>query len=631
MLSLMRSKAAGWVSKIFIALIALSFAVWGISDMFTGMINRALVTVGDREISPAQYQSALQQRLRVLSERTGRTLTTQEARQYGIDVQVLNDLVRQTALEEQADNLGLAVPDMVIAERTAAIPAFRDAAGHFDRNTFLQVLRANGLTEAQFIAMERSQLLRQSVASPVERNFEVPNTLVKAAFEFQNSERTGRYIVLPLSLAGDVAAPTEDEIKAYYEENKRAFTAPEFRALTVVRLEPADIASSIEITDAEVEKAYQERIGSFTTPEKRTILQIPFKDEAEAKAARAKLQSGADFEAFAKERGLTEIDYNLGNVTRSQLPDKNLADAAFSLQPGQISQPVEGRLATVLLKVKAVEPAVVKPLAEVRDELVKTLQLEKAREEISALHDKFEDERASGLGLKEAAEALDLPVIQVDAVDRSGHGPDGQPIANIPALNELVASAFESDIGVENDAISTDDEGYVWYEVVDVVPEAIKPLEDVRAEIIERITDERRQDALQQIARDAAADIREGRKTFEQVAQEYGLTPSTTPPLRRGATAPGFGQPAVTALFSTPENGVGMAFDPSSKTALLIQPASITTPEFNPQDGQVVSFADALRNNMADDLFGQYLSSLESTMGVNVNSELWSSIIGSQS
>lgn len=631
MLSMMRSKAAGWVTKAFIGLIAMSFAVWGISDMFTGMTARSLATVGDREISPEQYQNALQQRLRAISERSGRVITAQEARQFGLDAQILNDLIRQTALEVQARDLGLEVPDIAIAQRTAAIPAFRNAQGQFDRSSFLQILRANGLTEAQFIAMERAQLLRQSIANPVERNFEVPETLVKAAYEFQNSERVGQYINLPMSLAGDVVAPTDDEIAKYYEDNKRTFTAPEFRALTVVRLEPADIAETINIPDDELEQAYQSRIAAFTTPEKRTIQQIPFNDEAEARAARAKLQSGANFDTFAQERGLAAADYNLGTLTRNQLPDEGLADAAFTLQPGQISQPVQGRLATVLLRVTAVEPAIVKPLAEVRDQLLSTLRLEKAHEQIATTYEKFEDERASGLGLREAAEQMGLPVIQVDAVNRNGSGSDGLPLSNVPAVATLVEAAFESDVGVENDPVQTEDEGYVWYEVVDVMPEAIKPLDEVRADIVTRIENERRQDALEQKARDAAADIREGRKSFQQVAQEFGLTVSTTSTLKRGATVAGFGQQAVTALFATPQNSVGMAFDPEANSAQLIQPTSVSIPTFDPKGTQAASFAEALRGNMTDDVFGQYLSMLETSIGVTMNNELWSSINASQS
>ncbi|WP_170984638.1 SurA N-terminal domain-containing protein [Rhodoligotrophos defluvii] len=627
----MRSKVAGWVAKAFIGLIAMSFAVWGVADMFTGPRNRALATVGDREISQEQFQDTMQQRLRMMSQRLGRPISVQEARQSGFDLQVLNDLIRQTALEVQARNLGLEVPDLAVAQRVAQIPAFRNAQGQFDRSTFLQVLRANNLTEQQFIAIERADLLREAVASTIDRNFKVPETLVRAAHEFQNTERSGKYLTLPLAMAGDVPPPTDQEIQAYYEDHKRTFTAPEFRTLTVVRLEPADIADQVTISDAQLEQAYKQRIAEFTTPERRTVLQIPFKDEAEAKAARAQLQTGADFETFARERGLTEADYSLGTVTKNQIPDESLADAAFSLQPGQISQPVEGRLAVVLLKVTNVEPSVVKPLAEVRDQLLQTLKLEHAREEIAAMYDRFEDERASGLSLREAAEKLDLPVLQVDAIDRSGNGPDGKPVANVPVRDKLVAAAFDSDVGVENDAIATDDEGYVWFEVVEVTPEAVKPLDEVRTEIIGLISAERRREALEQKARDLAAELRDGTKTMEQLAQELSVPVATTPLLKRTGEVPNFGKPAVASLFSTPIGGAGVAFDPASNVAQIIRPTEAKLPEFDPDGAQAKAFAQALRGSMAEDLFGQYVSSLEREIGVTVNNELWSSITAPQS
>ncbi|WP_170240909.1 SurA N-terminal domain-containing protein [Rhodoligotrophos appendicifer] len=627
----MRSKAAGWVAKLFIALIAMSFAVWGVSDIFTGPRNVAVATVGDREIGVEQYQQSLQQQMRSLSQRLGRSITLEEARQFGFDLQVLNEMVRNTALEVQAQNLGLAVPDIAIAERAARIPAFRNPRGEFDRSTFLQVLRANGLTEAQYLELERTQMLRESIASAVDRQFQVPETLIKAAFENQASERVGTYITLPAPTLENIPAPTEAEITEYYNEHKRSFTAPEFRTLTVVAMEPEDVAKGIEIPEAEVEAAYQQRLDQFSVPEKRQVLQMAFADEAAARAARAKLQSGADFVALAKEQGLTEADYTMGLVTKRQIPDTALADAAFSLQKDQVSQPVEGRLSVMLLKVTDIQPGQVTPLAEVRDKLLQSLKVAKATDRIGTLHDEFEDERASGASLREAAEKMNLPVLQIDGVDRSGKGPDGAPITNLPALDRVVAAAFESDVGVENDPVSTEDEGFVWFDVADISPEAAKSVDEVRPEIIKLISTERAGEALRAKAEGYATEVRSGAKSFDQLAQELSLAPQTTPPLKRNGEAPGLTKAGVAALFATPEGGVGVANDPETKTTQLIQTTKIAVPAFDPDGPQAAALQRTLEQSLSGDIFGEYVADLEKDLGVTMNNEVWSRISSPQS
>ncbi len=156
--------------------------------------------------------------------------------------------------------------------------------------------------------------------------------------------------------------------------------------------------------------------------------QIVFPNEEEARAAAQKLTQGTTFEQLAAERGLKDGDFNLGLVSKSQILDPAIADAAFSLKSGQVSEPVKGRFGMALIRVGKIEAEVARDMSGVLAEIKRDLANERARREVRTLYDKMEDERISGGSIADLAKKLSLPVRTIDAIDRAGRGPDGNPV-----------------------------------------------------------------------------------------------------------------------------------------------------------------------------------------------------------
>ena len=141
----------------------------------------------------------------------------------------------------------------------------------------------------------------------------------------------------------EVAAPTDDEIKKEYEANPAAYTAPEYRAVAIMKAEPADIAAKVTLTDEDLAEGYEKYKAEYFTPEKRTILQISFPTLEEAQAAKQKLAAGTDFMALAKERGFSEQDVTFADKTKADFLDPAIADAAFALAEGAGERAGQGR------------------------------------------------------------------------------------------------------------------------------------------------------------------------------------------------------------------------------------------------------------------------------------------------
>jgi peptidyl-prolyl cis-trans isomerase D len=626
MMESMRNAAKGWAAKILIGLLAISFGVWGIADVFTGSRTGALATVGEQEIAPEQFNNAFRDYLQNYARQTGRGITPEEARALGIDRAILDNLLQQAALDHQAKRLNLGVSDTYLAHEVMLNPGFQDASGKFDAQRFKVILDQNGYTEQAFFADERQRLLRQALTATASADVPVNLGLLEAQHRFQNEQRDARYFVVSTQ-DSEVAAPTEDEIKKEYEANPAAYTAPEYRVIATMKVEPADIASKVTLTDEDIAAGFERYKGDYFTPETRTILQISFPTLEEAEAAQQKLAAGTDFMALARERGFSEQDVTFANKARTDFIDQAIADAAFGLAQGQVSEPVKGTLATVLLKAETITPETQSSLDQVKAELTERLKLERAGEELQAIYDAVEDARAAQTPFEEIAATAGIPFQLVPAVDAQGNGKDGKPVP-APHAAELIDAAFTSDVGVENDAISLDN-GYVWYEVREVIPSALRPFEEVKDQARAAVVASK----LRALAEDKAKALVERAKSgvkLEELAAETGAELKTTQGLRRADRNDSFGPAAIAALFAVPDNGFAFALEPDGRSARVMQSQPVMLPPFVAASAEAKQIGDRLKGQLEDNVLAAYVQAVEKQAGVAVNEAAWRNISGQQ-
>jgi peptidyl-prolyl cis-trans isomerase D len=626
MMESLRGAATGWVAKVLIGLLAASFGIWGINDVFTGYRSDSLATVGDYEIPADSFRFTLEQRLRDISRQTGQPITNQRAAELGLDRQVLGEMLRNGALQQQASEMKLAVPDALVAHELATESMFQDSRGQFDANRFRQILRQNGLTEQMFLREEKAGKLRQALAEPVSNKITPPETLVEAIVRHAREERDAKYFVLAPNQA-EVAEPSESELKTFYDRNPQLFTAPAYRSLVLLKVDPKDLTANISLTEEEIAAAYEKHKDEFRTPERREVQQLTFATIEEARAAKQRIDQGADFLTIAKEKGIAESDLNLGLLARNEIPDKLISDAAFALKEGQVSEPVEGRLAKAILKVTKITPEVVKPLAEVRDDLSNKLKLERAHDDILTQHGKIEDERAAGSNFESISKTLGVALINVPAIDPQGRDKSGKPVENIPAKAEVIQLAFESDVGVETDPIPTKDDGYVWVEVRDAKPEAVRPFAEVKTEVNKAYVSQK---LREQVLKKAAELVKraENGTTLEALAQEVGAEVKTETGLTRNKSTQTFDSAAVSALFLAPDNGYVYAPEIDGRGVKILQALPLKAPPYDPKSKEAEAVRKALREGLGNDLLATYVSAIQKSLGVTINDRLWQQATG---
>ncbi|MEZ5828200.1 MAG: peptidyl-prolyl cis-trans isomerase [Hyphomicrobiales bacterium] len=626
-LQTLRKGAARTFGLILVGLLVISFAIWGIADIFRGYGGQTLIQVGDTTITPQDYLRTQQEVLRAMSQQAGRSLSLQEARALGLDKQVLERLVGGAAVDTHAKHLGLGVSDDALLAQIMKDPAFQDVSGNFSPIAFQAALRNIGMSEAGFLYSMREQNLRRQLLTTIGEVANSPQVLVDALNSYNEERRVLNYVLVPASAAGDVAAPTEEQLKTFYENHQAKYTQPEYRKVGVLAVTPETVKDQVNITDADLRAAYEAQKDKLGTPERRRIEQISFPDVAAAQAAYDKIQSGTDFLDVAKERGLSQTDIDLGTVSQSELADSIVAEQAFKLEENAVSEPITGKLGgVVLVRVIKIEPGKTKTFEEAKADLEKEILKDRASGAIFDMHDRVEDELAAGATLAEVADKLKLNYELIDQVDREGRKPDGSTVT-LPAQKDVLNGAFATEPGIENDPIDARDEGVVWYEVLGITPEQIKPFDQVRDEVEKDWQADELRNQTAKFAQDLVTALNSGSKSLDDVAKELNTQVLPSEPLKRDDITVNVLPPAVAQAFTLPKGGYGSAASGVGEGRIVFKVEDIVAPPA--LDERTTKRLKAqLGLLLNEDTIAEYFGALEQRYGVSINQQALAKLAG---
>ncbi|UVK37037.1 peptidyl-prolyl cis-trans isomerase [Mesorhizobium sp. AR10] len=619
MLGMLRSAAGTWVAKALLILLVLSFLAWGATTRMVGLAgHHSVITVGGTTVSITEYRLAYDRQISVMSQQFGQRISREQATALGIDNQVLGQLVSGAVLDEQARKLGLGLSKDRLAELTREDPAFKGPSGTFDRRTFEYMLQQVGMRPEDYLKNRAQVAVRQQIVEAVSDGLKAPDTFFKAVALYRGEDRTIDYLTLPKTLVEPIEAPSDSVLSAYFEANKKTYAAPEYRKFSYVRLEPQDIMDLSAVTDSQVSDDYNKNKGRYTTPELRTIEQLVFKTPDAAKAALDSLKTGATFDKIVTAEGKTQADTLLGTLAKDKIADKAVADAAFVLAVNEVSPVVQGAFGPVLLRVTEIKPEVVKPLAEVSEQIRKDLALGEASRILMDVHDNYEDTRASGSSLVEAAAKLKLKDVTIDAIDRTGQKPDGTIIKDLPASPDLIKAVFAAEPNTENEALTTADNGFVFYELTSITPARDRTLDEVRQKVVADWTATETAKRLTAKAGELEKRLKAG-TTLDVIAAELKLEKQTKRGVKREADDVDFGKEGAAAMFGVGEGGTGLIPSPTGDGQILFKVAEV----FEPAGADASSVPDdaqkSFTSGMSDDLLDQLVAQLQTQYDVRID------------
>ena len=627
MLNSLRKGATTWVAKILIGLLILSFAVWGVQGLIQTQGQTQLAKVGDIEIDRQDYERLLPTVVKEWNARLKQRLSREQLKAFEIPEQVKYRLINQAIVDNHAKQLELGISDEAIGETIKEDKQFQDQAGNFNKELLKQVLRSERISEQRYFDSQRNSALRTQVTALFTQQKRLPKVLIDSLYHHREDKVEVEYFAIPGKDLKKAPEPTDEQLKEFYELTKNSYRAPEFRKVALFSLSLEELKKKAPLSEEEIKSTFEARKKRFNSPENRIFSQLTFETMEKALEAHKALNDGKKFDEVAKEFSKGKKADTVGPVTQPAMADPKLAKAIFDVKEGEYTAPVEGTFAITIAKVTKVQAAVNKTLKDLRPDIEGYLREVYARKEIRKLFDQIEDLRASGMSIADVAKEMKGKAIIIDAISARNQGKDGKAVKDVPASKNLVKSIYASAIGDDTVSVRHADGGFIWFDVLEIIPTRIKPLEEVKKEVTAAWLTKENNKIGSKYAAEIEKQILDG-KSFIDMAKELSAKIVTIDLLGRGSAKEDVGASFTNRLFAVKSGDVASGLDASKKKWLIAKvkrhiPAKTSGDAY---DAYVTKLESELQEEMTNDLVVQYLEGARALFGVTENQQVFNQL-----
>ncbi len=601
-------KASNLFVWVILGLLFVALAGFGIGSFSGG--GSQVGQVGEVEITADDYARALDQEIRARIAQTGQPVTLATLRAQGIDQAVLQSLVAQAALANEARAMGLSVGDSEVARQITQIEAFQGLDGSFDREAYEFTLRQNGLTPSTFEDDIREDAASSVLQSAVVGGLQPDPGIAEPLVAYQAETRDFSLMAITeADLPAGLPAPTEADLQAHYDDNPEQFTRPEARRITYAWVTPAMLMDDVAIDEEALRRLYDERADLYLQPERRLLERLVFIDTEAAQAAYDAIAAGeTDFDALVEDRGLTLDDVELGEVGRGDLTAE-AAEAIFADTESEIMGPLPSALGPALYRVNAVLDASEVSFEEAQEELRAELAAEAARRAIDDLRDPADDLLASGATLEELEDETEMVVGTIDYTPVSEDG-----IAGYDAFREAAQAA---EVGDFPELLELSDGGLFALRLDEVVPPALPPLDEItdevtaawRASALRRQLTARGETLVGQLATGATLEDL-GRVETERQVRRQDFIPDAPPTL-------------VAQVFQLDQPG-DVVLVPGAEQALIARLDRINSATRDDPTTQILTqiIGQTVTQSMAQDIFEAFGQAMQAEVGIRLDQSM---------
>ena len=602
-----KRRGASVMAWILMAMLIGGLGGFGVTNFGGGASS--IGAVGAQKISAEDYARALRTQMSAMSQQMGQPLTFQMAQAFGLDKQVLQSVIDNAALDNEAARIGLSVGDKSILVKLNEINAFKGVDGKIDPVIYDQVLKQNNLTKAAFEAGIRADTARQLLQTSVGSGLTTPATLIDTVAAWAGEQRGFSLLVLrEKSLPTPLAEPDAAALQAYYTTHIADYTRPEAKRISYAALLPDDIAADMPVDDAKLQQIYQSRLSEFVIPEKRLVERLGFATEADAAAAKARIDAGTSFETLVQERKLMLADVDLGDVSQSQLGDAGAAVFAMT-EPGVVG-PLNSTVGPALFRMNAILAQQETTFEQAKPDLAKELQTEAAVKAIADKVNAIDDALAGGASLADLAKEQGL---SLSSTDYAAGAEDNDPITADKAFVDAAAKLAEGDYP---QAILLSSGGVIALQLDSILPPAPRAFDSVK----DQVTTAARAEAL------AAALSAEADRI--KTAVEAGSSLGSFGIVSRSAAVD-----RQTRLPQTPNAVVAAAFEMQPNDLRVIQDqAYIAVLQLNsitaaPSDSEALAAIRAAidsngARSISDDVLQLYTRALTAEAGISLDQSM---------
>lgn len=494
MLEYFREGAKGPGFKILIAVIVLSFALFGVESVVNLGGNQSPLVINGEKVS---------------ERRVAMAINPQSASSENELVTRLENFIGLTLISQQAETLGLTFADSDLTRAVIAEPAFADIDGLFDEQRFVQTLQFSGYTPSSYTDQLRRQLSAAQLQNAIiNSEFAVPREAAIFA-SLQDQQRSFRYHLVSFDQTAESLVVSDEQVLQYYQNNSNSFAMPERVRVSWVELTLDQLAESLEVSDADALAVFE---AEAVRSERRDLSHILFTGAdalANAQAAEQRLQQGDDFAVLAAELsqdpGSAKQGGSLGQLMQGVFVPP-FEQAALALrEQGQVSEPVATDFGVHLIRLDALtsQPA---DFAAQRDAIITRLARERVRLDFAAAAEQMANIAFTSDNLQELATTFDLSVRESDWFTAS------QARAGVAAYADARAAAFSDQVraGENSDVVLINDERAIVLRQLDREDATVQPLEQVRDSIVADLTAQLQREGAREQAESYLASLQAG-------------------------------------------------------------------------------------------------------------------------
>lgn len=610
----------------FLGLIAFAFASSDVANQATfGGVSGGdrVAVVGDEKIGNADFSRAVANAVDQVRQENPTITLPVFAAQGGFE-EVLEQMIDRYAIGVYARKYGLRAGENLVNSEILDIPSFRGPDGNFSQQSFQESLRRLNMNEAMLRREIGDSLLARQIIVPGLSGAQMPQKFAMRYASLLRERREGSVAFIPSASFAPDGDPTEQQLSAYYEENRDDYIRPERRVIRYAMFGVENLDTDVTPTDEEIAARYERDRALYAASEDRTITQLIVPTQDAANSIRDRVNGGASFASVAREAGFSTTQ--IGPINKEDYGNQAsdaVATAVFAASRGQIAQPARSSLGWHVVRVDNVTSIAGRSLATVTPEIREQLLQEKRAFALADLSARIEEQVDSGVALSQVAQELEVEISSTAPITADGriYGVPGAQLP--PQLVGAVNTAFQMDEGEPQLAEIARGTTFMIFEVSDITQSAAAPLDEIREQIV--LSWRLAEGA--ELARAAADRVIERVGANSSLAAAMGEEETQLPPvdelninrqqlLAQGQQIP----PALALMFSMAEGTTKRLEAPNDLGWFVVDLTDIETPEIAANDPIIAASRQQLRGAIGDELAQQMTRAMRQELGVETNS-----------
>lgn len=624
--SIFNSKLGLAISFIFIALVGIAFAAgditgsssFGGSSLFSG--GSTIAEVGGKAIDSPEVQQRIDNRIDIERQQNPGLDKTAFIAGGGFEA-TLEQIINVAALQKFGHDQGIRISKRLVDGEIASIPSFFGPTGVFDTATFQQVLSQRRISEAQLRGDIATDLLTRQLLLPVSGAARMPAGVARPYAALSLEARNGMVGLIPSSAMPKGAAPTDQELTAYYTKNVARYTVPERRVIRYAPFGASTLAGKAEANEADIANYYKKNAARYAASETRDLTQVILQDQKAAQAFEAKVKAGTSFADAAKQAGLEPV--TLKAQTRAayaKLSSDAIAAAVFALQQGGTAPLQRSPLGWHIVRVDTVTTIPAKSLDSVRAEILEAVKTEKLTAALADLAAKVQEQVDAGSTFDEVVKANGLNPVTTPAITATGADPHNPTVQSDPRFARFIEPMFEAqtddDPGVET---IVPDREFALAKLDRIIPAAARPLAQIKAQVTADFERDRAARQARTIADAVIAKIGKG-VPLAQALKESGVTLPAPQPIggRRRELAQG-GQrvpPPLALMFSMKEKTAKRLEAPANQGWYIVWLDKITPGDVKSEPMLIPQLQAEFSRLVGEEYAAQFTGAIKVDMGV---------------